>query len=80
MSKLLFFKRLLVVSLILFTQSFFLFAQEKSPVLVIHGGAGTILKKNMSTEMEEAYLDFSRFRNITIRKRDPKTIAKRPTK
>lgn len=27
------------------------------PVLVIHGGAGTILKKNMSPEKEKAYLD-----------------------
>lgn len=31
-------------------------AQKKGPyVLVIHGGAGTILKKNMSPEMEAAY-------------------------
>lgn len=27
------------------------------PVLVIHGGAGTILKKNMTPEKEKAYLD-----------------------
>lgn len=26
-------------------------------ILVVHGGAGTILKKNMSTEMEKAYKD-----------------------
>ena len=30
-------------------------ANQEKVVLVIHGGAGTILKKNMSTEKEEAY-------------------------
>ena len=30
-------------------------ASDKKVVLVIHGGAGTILKKNMSPEKEEAY-------------------------
>ncbi len=29
--------------------------KETSPVLLIHGGAGTILKKNMSPEKEKAY-------------------------
>lgn len=31
--------------------------QRVRPVLVIHGGAGTILKKNMSSEKEKAYLE-----------------------
>ena len=31
-------------------------AQQKKYVMVIHGGAGTILKKNMSAEMEAAYI------------------------
>ena len=31
------------------------FAQEKKYVMVIHGGAGTILKSNMSAEKEAAY-------------------------
>ncbi|HAI84512.1 MAG TPA: beta-aspartyl-peptidase, partial [Chitinophagaceae bacterium] len=30
-------------------------AQQKKYVLVIHGGAGTILKKNMTPEKEKAY-------------------------
>ena len=29
--------------------------EKSNPVLVIHGGAGTILKKNMTKEKEEAY-------------------------
>ncbi len=32
-------------------------AQQKKYVLVIHGGAGTILKKNMTPEKEAAYID-----------------------
>ena len=31
-------------------------AQQKKYVMVIHGGAGTILKKNMTPEMEAAYI------------------------
>lgn len=31
-------------------------AQQKKYAMVIHGGAGTILKKNMSPEMEAAYI------------------------
>ena len=31
-------------------------AQQKKYVLVIHGGAGTILKKNMTAEKEQAYI------------------------
>ncbi|QPH41138.1 isoaspartyl peptidase/L-asparaginase family protein [Pedobacter endophyticus] len=31
-------------------------AQQKKYVMVIHGGAGTILKKNMTSEMEAAYI------------------------
>ncbi len=31
-------------------------AQQKKYVLVIHGGAGTILKKNMTPEKEKAYV------------------------
>ena len=41
--------------LLLFT-SLHLHAQEKY-VMVIHGGAGTILKKNMSPEKEKAYTE-----------------------
>ena len=32
------------------------FAQQKKYVIVIHGGAGTILKKNMTAEKEQAYI------------------------
>ncbi|WP_010601507.1 isoaspartyl peptidase/L-asparaginase, partial [Pedobacter agri] len=31
-------------------------AQQKKYVMVIHGGAGTILKKNMTPEKEAAYV------------------------
>ncbi|RZK64731.1 MAG: beta-aspartyl-peptidase, partial [Pedobacter sp.] len=31
-------------------------AQQKKYVMVIHGGAGTILKKNMTPEKEAAYI------------------------
>lgn len=32
-------------------------SQQGEYVLVVHGGAGTILKKNMTDELEEAYMD-----------------------
>ncbi|MDT8413963.1 MAG: isoaspartyl peptidase/L-asparaginase [Flavobacteriaceae bacterium] len=35
--------------------SFTLFSQDNPIAIVIHGGAGTILKKNMTPEMEAAY-------------------------
>jgi beta-aspartyl-peptidase (threonine type) len=47
--------RLCLISLLLLI-SLNLHAQEKY-VMVIHGGAGTILKKNMSPEMEKAYIE-----------------------
>src|SRR5690606_34296249 len=31
--------------------------EENKTTLVIHGGAGTILRENLSPEMEQAYLD-----------------------
>jgi len=43
-----------LICLLLLT-SLNLYAQEKH-VMVIHGGAGTILKKNMSPEMEKSYI------------------------
>jgi len=43
-----------LICLLLLT-SLNLYAQEKY-VMVIHGGAGTILKKNMSPEMEKSYI------------------------
>lgn len=39
-----------------FTFSLFFYAQKKY-VVVIHGGAGTILKKDMTPELEKAYQD-----------------------
>ncbi|MEJ5962612.1 isoaspartyl peptidase/L-asparaginase family protein [Pedobacter immunditicola] len=51
-------KRLLnhCLILLLLSVSLSLQAQEKY-VMVVHGGAGTILKKNMSPEMEKAYIE-----------------------
>ena len=48
-----------IVGLILSVLTMTTYAQTKQDkvVLVIHGGAGTILKKNMSPEKEKAYRD-----------------------
>jgi L-asparaginase / beta-aspartyl-peptidase len=55
-----------LLAILIFAGSSGLFAQKKTPeknskvvtpVLVIHGGAGTILKKNMSPEKEKMYRD-----------------------
>ncbi len=40
-----------------FTFAFQVLAQEKKFAIVIHGGAGTIKKENMSPEKEKAYLE-----------------------
>lgn len=45
---------LLLFAMILISQA--IIAQQKKYVLVIHGGAGTILKKNMTPEKEQAYI------------------------
>ncbi len=48
------FKRYLLLPLLLIT--FSMSAQQKQPIgLVIHGGAGTILKKNLTPELEKLY-------------------------
>jgi L-asparaginase / beta-aspartyl-peptidase len=51
--------KLLVISLFMVSTVFAQDAKNKKEriVLVIHGGAGTILKKNMTPEKEKAYLD-----------------------
>jgi beta-aspartyl-peptidase (threonine type) len=41
---------------LLIVMSTSVFAQQKKYVLIIHGGAGTILKKNMTPEKEAAYI------------------------
>ena len=47
-------KKILCLILLCFTM--FVIAQKQDKVvLVIHGGAGTILKKNMTVEKEKAY-------------------------
>jgi len=46
----------LCLILLMLSTSLNLHAQEKY-VMVVHGGAGTILKKNMSPEMEKAYIE-----------------------
>ena len=52
-----------ILTLFLFLVSVNLFSQEKPKplnkdfALVIHGGAGTILKSNMTPELEKAYTD-----------------------
>jgi len=54
-------KKLFVIISLLLTGS--LFSQQKTNTmnknfaLVIHGGAGTILKENMSPELEKQYMD-----------------------
>ena len=45
-------KKLLLASIVTFS---LMMSAQKKYVLVIHGGAGTILKSNMSTEKENAY-------------------------
>ncbi|TXH20980.1 MAG: isoaspartyl peptidase/L-asparaginase [Chitinophagaceae bacterium] len=45
---------LLLFAIIFLSQA--IIAQQKKYVLVIHGGAGTILKKNMTPEKEQAYI------------------------
>jgi beta-aspartyl-peptidase (threonine type) len=53
-------KQLLLLLLAAFLLHSNVFAQklpEKNFALVIHGGAGTILKKNMTPELEKAYTD-----------------------
>ena len=42
--------------LIIFLSATIVFGQQQKYVLVIHGGAGTILKKNMTAEKENAYI------------------------
>lgn len=50
-------KRLKILALFLFSAlALQVSAQQKKYVMVIHGGAGTILKKNMSPEKEAAYI------------------------
>ena len=50
-------KRLKLLALFLFSAlALQVSAQQKKYVMVIHGGAGTILKKNMSPEKEAAYI------------------------
>ncbi|MBT2564649.1 isoaspartyl peptidase/L-asparaginase [Pedobacter sp. ISL-68] len=50
-------KRLKLLALFLFSAlALQVSAQQKNYVMVIHGGAGTILKKNMSPEKEAAYI------------------------
>jgi len=50
-------KRLKLLALFLFSAlAVQVSAQQKKYVMVIHGGAGTILKKNMSPEKEAAYV------------------------
>ncbi|WP_029279047.1 isoaspartyl peptidase/L-asparaginase family protein [Pedobacter borealis] len=50
-------KRLKLLALFLFSAlALQVSAQQKKYVMVIHGGAGTILKKNMSPEKETAYI------------------------
>jgi len=50
-------KRLKLLALFLFSAlTLQVSAQQKKYVMVIHGGAGTILKKNMSPEKEAAYI------------------------
>ena len=45
------------IILLLFFLSFFISCENKDVefAIVIHGGAGTILKQNMSDKMEKAY-------------------------
>ncbi|WP_426325619.1 isoaspartyl peptidase/L-asparaginase family protein [Pedobacter sp. R-06] len=51
-------KRLKLLALFLFSAlALQVSAQQKKYIMVIHGGAGTILKKNMSPEKEAAYID-----------------------
>ncbi|KRT16212.1 isoaspartyl peptidase [Pedobacter ginsenosidimutans] len=51
-------KRLKLFALFLFSAlALQVSAQQKKYVMVIHGGAGTILKKNMTPEKEAAYID-----------------------
>ncbi len=50
-------KRLKLLALFLFSAlTLQVSAQQKKYVMVIHGGAGTILKKNMTAEKEAAYI------------------------
>src|SRR3990167_4306393 len=45
-----------VLLLITLSTTFLMSAQQKQPIgLVIHGGAGTILKKNLTPELEKLY-------------------------
>src|SRR2546430_7433245 len=51
-------KKIILLFFILFSE--LIFSQEKQNknfALVIHGGAGTILKENMSPELEKQYKD-----------------------
>ncbi|MCX2583388.1 isoaspartyl peptidase/L-asparaginase family protein [Pedobacter sp. MR22-3] len=48
------FKQSILFLIVLFTLN--VSAQQKKYVMVIHGGAGTILKKNMTPEKEAAYI------------------------
>ncbi|WP_028296728.1 isoaspartyl peptidase/L-asparaginase family protein [Olivibacter sitiensis] len=48
-------KKLMAMLAVIFLTALSLSAQEKRYVMVLHGGAGTILKQNMTPEREEAY-------------------------
>src|SRR5947207_714113 len=45
------------IEILMLTFATVLAAQEKKPMLVIHGGAGTITRKSMTPEMEKQYRD-----------------------
>ena len=50
-------KRIIISLIILFINSCQSSESEKNIAIVIHGGAGTILKENMTPELESAYLN-----------------------
>ena len=50
-------KKIIFSFFLLLLMSYVSFAQKEKITLVIHGGAGTILKENMTPEMEKAYHD-----------------------
>ena len=50
-------KRIIISLIILFIYSCQSSESEKNIAIVIHGGAGTILKENMTPELESAYLN-----------------------
>ena len=50
-------KKILISLILLLIYSCQSTESENSIAIVIHGGAGTILKENMTPELESAYLD-----------------------